>query len=252
MRFRMLPVLAAGLVLALTATAQDTNPATPQGGDAQGGGRREGRGEGRSWGGGMMGGFRGVMGTVTEEGADHFTIKNEAGEIYTVHIGANTRIFKQPAQRQAQNGERTPPQAIKPTDIKVGDAIAANGDVDAGAKSVGAVMVVQLDPDRARQMREMQANFGKTWLVGRVIAVHDVKIVLQSPVDNAPHTFVADENTTFRKRREPITLADVQTGDNVRVEGSVKEGIFMAATVSVMGMPPANGGPAQRNGPPPQ
>ncbi len=251
MKIRMLPLLVSGVVLALGAAAQDTNPAPPQGGE-QGAGQREGRGEGRGWGGGMMGGFRGVMGTVTEAASDHLTIKNEAGEIYTVHVSANTRVFKQPAQRRSEGGERTPPQTIKPTDIKEGDAILANGEIDATAKSVGAVMVIQLDPDRARQMREMQANFGKTWLVGRVIAVHDVKIVLQSPVDNAPHTFVADENTTFRKRREPITLTDVQTGDNVRVEGAVKEGIFMATAVNVMGMPPANGGPAQRHGPPPQ
>ena len=247
MRSRMLPVLAVGLVLSLGAAAQDTPPGASQDG-APGARQRDGRG----WGGGMMGGFRGVMGTVTEAGADHFTIKNEAGEIFTVHFSVNTRIFKQAAQRQPAGEERTPPQTIKPTDIKVGDAIAANGDIDTAAKSVGAVMVVQLDPERARQMREMQANFGKTWLVGRVIAVNDVKIVLQSPVDNAPHTLVADENTTFRKRREPITLADVQTGDNVRVEGAVKEGAFMATSVSVMGMPPANGGPAQRHGPPPQ
>jgi len=243
----MLPVLAVALVLSIAAAAQDASPDASQDG-ASGARQREGRG----WGGGMMGGFRGVMGTVTETGADHFTIKNEAGEIFTVHFSVNTRIVKQPAQRQPAGEERTPPQTIKPTDIKVGDAIAANGDIDTAAKSVGAVMVVQLDPERARQMREMQANFGKTWLVGRVTAVNDVKIVLQSPLDNAAHTFVADENTTFRKRREPITLADVQAGDNVRVEGAVKEGVFMATSVSVMGMPPANGGPAQRHGPPPQ
>jgi hypothetical protein len=192
------------------------------------------------------------MGTVTEAEADHYTVKNEAGEIYTVHVSPNTRFLKQPPPRTGEGAERTPPQTIKSSDIKVGDAIAANGEVDAAAKSVGAVFVVQLDPERARQMKEMQANFGKTWLMGKVIAVRDVKIVLQSPVDGAPHTFVADENTTFRKRRVPITLADVQEGDSVRVEGSLKEGVFMATAVNVMGMPAARGGPAQRQGPPPQ
>jgi len=70
-------------------------------------------------------------------------------------------------------------------------------------------------------------------------------------VDNAEHTFVADENTSFRRRREPVTLADIQVGSNVRVDGTVKEGVFVASTVSLMG-PPAIGGPAQREGPPPQ
>ena len=145
----------------------------------------------------------------------------------------------------------TPPQEIKSGDIKVGDMIAANGEVDASAKSVGAVMVMLIDPERARQMREMEANFGKTWLAGRVTAVNDTKITLDSPMDHASHTFAADENTSFHKRRDPITLADIQVGDMVRVEGSVKDGVFMATQVGVMG-PPANGGPAARPGPPPQ
>lgn len=199
----------------------------------------------------MMG--RGVGGTVTEVAADHFTIKSMTGEIYTVHFSANTRILQQPPQpeRGSQGGMRTPPQEIKATEVHVGDAIMANGEVDSAAKSVGAVVVMKIDPERAREMREMQANFGKTWLAGRVTAVNETKITLESPVDNAEHAFVADENTSFRKRRDPVTLADVQVGDTVRVEGAVKEGVFVASSVSVMG-PMPHGGPTQREGPPPQ
>jgi hypothetical protein len=116
---------------------------------------------------------------------------------------------------------------------------------------VGAMSVIKVDPARAREMREMQANFGKTWLMGKVTAVNETKVTLQSPVDNTTHTFVADENTSFRKRREPVTLADVQVGENVRVEGAVKEGVFVASSVTVVGLPAA-GGPAPREGPPPQ
>ena len=193
---------------------------------------------------------RGVAGTVSEVTADHYTIKTLTGETYTIHFSANTRVVMQPAQRSAE-AMRVPPQEIKPTDIRVGDVIMANGDVDATAKSVGALAVVKIDPERAREMREMQANFGKTWLVGRVTAVNDTKVTLHSPVDDADHTFMADENTTFRKRREPVTLADIEVGSSVRVEGKVKEGVFVASAVNVGG-PPATGGPAQREGPPPQ
>ena len=55
-------------------------------------------------------------------------------------------------------------------------------------------------------------------------------------LDNAPHTVVADENTTFRKRREPVTLADIQIGDTIRVEGATKGGVFTASSVNVAGM----------------
>jgi len=248
MRFRILGSLA--LLAGMVAAAQDA-AGPPQGppdhGDSSAG---MGQGGGRGFGGFMLG--RGVVGTVTEVTPNHYSVKNENGETYTVHYSANTRVMMLPPQRSDGEGMRTPPEEIKPSEIKVGDVIIADGEMDAAAKSVGAVRVVKLDPARARQMREMQANFGKTWLMGRVTAVNETKVTLHSPVDNADHTFVADENTSFRKRRGPVTLADVEPGANVRVEGAVKEGVFVASTVNVMGMPPARGGPVKPQGPPPQ
>ena len=241
MRVRFFALALMGTMLGVAAVAQDTAPQAPEQGP--------GRGGMRGWG-GMMGG-RGLLGTVTEAASDHYTVKNQAGELYTVHISANTRILKQPPPSSNEGGMRTPPQEIKAAEIKEGDAIAANGEVDEAAKSVGAVVVIKIDPERARQMREMQANFGKTWLMGKVTAVNETKITLDSAMDHASHTFVADENTSFRKHREPVTLADVQVGDNVRVEGAVKEGVFVATSVAVMG-PQLTGGPARRPGPPPQ
>jgi hypothetical protein len=191
----------------------------------------------------MMG--RGLNGTVTEAAADHYTIKTDAGETYTVHFSANTRILQQAAAMR-ERGERgqagqggegggNPPQMLKSTDIKVGDAIAAMGEIDAAAKSVGATVVLRIDPERAKEMREMQANYGKTWLMGKVTAIDGVKVTIMGAIDNAAHVCVADENTTFRKRREPITLADIQVGDTVRVEGAVEDGVFLATAVNAVG-----------------
>lgn len=146
-------------------------------------------------------------------------------------------------------GGGNPPQVIKASDIKVGDAIAAMGEIDAGAKSVGAVAIVQLDPERAKQMQEMEANFGKTWLMGRVTAIDGVKVTLTGP-DNNAHTFVADENTDFRERRNPITLADIQVGDMVRANGAMKDGAFTATAVNVMRAPQRGDSTVPRNGPP--
>jgi hypothetical protein len=126
---------------------------------------------------------------------------------------------------------------LKPTDIKVGDVVTALGEMDAAAKSIGAVMILQMDPEQAKQMRTMQANYGKTWLMGKVTGIKEVEVTLDGAIDHTAHSFSADENTTFRKRRDPITLADLQVGDNIRVEGALKEGKFIATTVVVMGMP---------------
>ncbi len=265
------------LALGGAAYAQDANtapPASPSGGNGNGGyGQRGGRG---GYGGmGMgIGGGRGLMGTVTEVATDHYTIKSEAGEIYTVHFSVNTRIVKMPAGMRGPGGGGqgrgggqgmgggmgsggggmgrggNPPEQIKATDIKVGDAIGAMGEVDATAKSVGAVFIAQIDPERARQMQEMQANYGKTWIMGKVTAIDGVKVTLIGSMENLPLVFIADENTTFRKRRDPITLADIQVGDNVRAEGALKDGTFTATTVNVMGMAPGGTPSVPRSGAP--
>lgn len=241
MGIRFVTLAAGALLLGMTASAQDA-PNPPQapppnpGPDARIGQAREH----------MLNGWmgRGAVGTVTEVAPDHYTLKNLSGETYTIHYSANTKVVKQPAQRPAP-GMRVPPQELKSSDIRVGDAIMAEGEIDPAAKSVGALLVVKIDPLRAREMREMQANFGKTWLAGRVTAVNGTKVTLQSQMDNAEHTFAVDENTSFRKRRAPVTLADVEVGAGVRVEGTVKEGVFVASAVTVMGMPAARGGPVK-------
>ena len=246
---RFISSLAVLSVLGLTALTygQDTNPPDQPSQPAQGraSGQRGGRG---AWGGGGMMG-RGVMGTVTEVAPDHYTVKTETGELYTIHYSVNTRIMKGGGGRRRGQADNeppmTPPEAIKASDIKVGDAIAAMGEMDANAKSVGAVAIFQIDPERARQLREMQANYGKTWLMGRVNAINEVKVTIEGGPDNASHTFVADENTTFRKRRDPITLADIHPGDMVRVEGALKGGEFVATNVAVMGPRPDQTHPQQ-------
>jgi hypothetical protein len=237
-----------------TSSLQNPNQENPrQAPQGRGSGERGNRG---GWGGGAMMG-RGVLGTVTEITPEHFSVKTENGELYTIHYSVNTRIMKGNGGgfRRSQGGSDSaefqppvnPPTPIKASDIKVGDAIGATGEMDANAKSVGAIAIVQIDPERAKEMREMQANYGKTWLMGKVTSINEVKVTLQGGPDNATHTFVADENTTFRKRRDPITLGDIQIGDMIRTEGSVKNGAFLATSVAVMA-------PRQRDDglPPPQ
>jgi hypothetical protein len=240
-----------------TAFAQEANTPAQNQGSGRWQGQREGRGEF-----GMMGGGRGTVGTVTAVAPDHYKIKTETGEIYTIHFSVNTRIMNQapPRQREAEGrqgdlergGERTPPQPIKPDEIKVGDIIAAGGEEDEAAKSIGAVFVMLVDPERARQMRAMEANYGKTWLMGKVTGIDGVKVTIEGIRDKKPYTFTADENTTFRKRREPITLADVQEGDMVRVEGGPKDGGFLATAVAVMVRPSQEGIRMEPRGNPPQ
>jgi hypothetical protein len=256
MKMRLFSVAVLGFGLALSLAAQD--PSTLQ--DSTGQPPAQGRGPGQrgGWGGGMgMGGGRGIMGTVTESAADHYTIKTETGESYVVHFSANTRIMKQTVRHEGDNSGRmgpggVPPLAIKASEIKVGDAVTVVGEPDAATKSIGAVIVLQMDPERAKQIHEMQANWGKTWLGGKVTGIKETTVTIEGMMDHAAHSFVVDENSTFRKRREPITLGDLQVGDLVRAEGAVKNGVFVAAMVQVQNMPQGDGPRVPRNGPPQQ
>ena len=261
MKNRLFASLVIAIAFAAAACAQEPNSARPSsqgagqnGNPGSGGyGQRGGRG-GFGGGGGMMG--RGLMGTVTAVAADHYTIKTDAGDVYTVHFTAETRMFKRLArtggpsegqgagQSEADNqpgggrrgmGGGNPPQQISATDIKVGDVINVMGETDAAARSVNARAVALMDQQTVDQIHAMEANFGKTWLMGKVTAIDGTKITLTGTLDSAPHTVVADENTEFRKRRDPITLADIQVGDTVRADGVVKDGVFAAANVNVFG-----------------
>lgn len=255
MRNRLVFAIPIAFALAIAAGAQDSGSAPPTGQWQGAGGRGPHQGRGGFGGMGMMAG-RGLMGTVTEVAADHYTIKTDAGDVVAVHFTADTTILRQAAGVHAPGGgsvgmasgdqrpgggevrggfQGNPPQPIKATDVKVGDVIGVMSDADATAKTVNATAIVAMDPERVKQLREMQANFGKTWLQGKVTGIDGTKITLTGAIDNAPHVVVADENTEFRRHREPVTLADVQVGDNVRVEGGVKDGVFVAASVNVSG-----------------
>jgi hypothetical protein len=259
--------LKAGLVLALTlavagAAAQD-----------MGAGRGRGMGQGQGMGGGqgmmaMMSG-RGLMGTVAEVAADHLILKTYMGESYLIHIGVNTRCMKAPAgaagggrgegmrrreggQQPGMGGGMAGMTEIKASDIKKGDDVAVMGEIDPVKKEAGAMNVVLVDPARAQAMKEMMAGYGKTWVMGKVTAIDGVKLTVMGGMDNQPHVIVADENTTLRKRREPVTLADIQVGDTVRADGAVKGGNFAATAIQVMGMPQGGAGRIPRDGPPAQ
>lgn len=290
MRVNLFRAVAGALSIAMTlalsgiAWSQTGTPPSANQTPASGQGQR-GRGFG-----GFPGGGRGVLGTVTEATADHYTIKTDSGEIYTVHFSVNTRIMKQPAgrtpgqgrgagqgagQNSGQNGgqaaatgtgsgsDQTPgrrrssggdngeeggnrpmPQTIKPSEIHVGDIITAGGEMDSASKSIGAVFIAVVDPERAKQMREMQANYGKTWLAGKITGIKETTITIDGMIDHAPHAIVVDENTSFRQRRDSITLADIQPGEQLRAEGAIKDGVFVATTVVAMQPQNREGGPS--------
>jgi hypothetical protein len=209
--------------ITLSTRAQE---APPPGG--MGGGQGMGSGPG-----GGMGPGRGVGGTVTAISGSTITIKTEDGETYQILTSANSRILKR-IDRQ--------PEPVKVSDIHVGDGVAAGGEIDAKAKTIGAVFVMVLTPEQAAQAKKIREDFGKTWTAGEVTAIKDTDITIKRR-DGVVQTVSVDENTSFRKRSDSITLADIQVGDQLRATGAPKGSSFLAATVNVGRM----GGPGGDN-----
>jgi hypothetical protein len=165
-----------------------------------------------------FGGGNAVRGTVTAAAADSFTIRTDEGDNYKVLYSPNTRLMK----------DRQP---IEASDIHVGDMLIAAGLVDAKAKTVGAVVVLDVDADEVRQAR---AGFGKTWVAGKVTAIHELKITIERAGDKQMQVVEVDENTSFLRRKEDVTLADVKVGDFISARGALHADTFLAATLRIM------------------
>jgi hypothetical protein len=166
----------------------------------------------------MFGPGNGVRGTVTATAADSFSIRTDEGDSYKVFFSVNTRLMK----------DREPMEA---SDVHLGDMLLAAGLVDSKAKTVGAVFVYDID---AKEVRDARAGFGKTWIMGKVTAIQELRITIERAGDKQAAVVAVDENTSFRKRKEDVTLADVKVGDFISAEGGLQGGSFLATTLRIM------------------
>jgi hypothetical protein len=160
-----------------------------------GGGQRGG--QGRQRGGGGFGGGQPVQGTVTASAADKITIQTEAGESYTVTVTTDTRVMR----------DRQP---IKIGDVKVGDGLTAMGTVDATAKTVAAMMVMDVDAETVKKAKE---NLGKTYITGKITAIDadNLKLTVMR-TDNISQVIAVDEGTSFQRGARGITVPSMFGG----------------------------------------
>jgi riboflavin synthase alpha subunit len=194
--------------LAAMALAQDnTQPAPTQGGGW--GGQRQGMRGHRG---------RGIMGEITAVNGDGFTVKTMQGNSATVKVSSETKIMRDQ-------------QPIKITDLKVGNTIGVSGTADTNDPTTwNASFII----DRTAQANEMKANLGKTMIMGEVKAIDGTNLTVLRP-DGQTQTISADENTSFKKGRESVTLADIKAGDHIAGRGALKGGVFVASDLRVGG-----------------
>jgi hypothetical protein len=127
-------------------------------------------------------------------------------------------------------------QPAKLADFKVGDTVFVRGDEGAD-RTVTAQMIGARSgggPDGGgRGPGGGFGEMGKDFIVGEVKSVDAPKLtVLRS--DNVSQTLELNEETSLRKGRESITMADIQPGDHVVVRGAVQNNTFVPKNVMIL------------------
>ena len=165
-----------------------------------------------------------VVGKVTSASKDSLIISPLAGgDPVTVKIGENTRLMKQR-------------QPIKVDEIKVDDTIFARGELN--GRVVQAAMIAVVNPEMVQRLQQggfagsgagggfNREDLGKKFILGEVKAIEETKLTIARP-DGQTQDIEVDENTSFRRGSESITLPDIKVGDFVRGNGEMKAGVFV-------------------------
>ena len=129
-------------------------------------------------------------------------------------------------------------QPAKLVDFKVGDLVFVRGEEGAdhsvtaqviGARTGGGPEGGGRGPGGGGGFGEM----GKDFIVGEVKSIDAPKLTVLRP-DKVTQTLELNEETSLRKGRESITMADIQPGDHVVVRGAVQNNTFMPKNVMVL------------------
>jgi len=190
--------------------------------------RREGRG---------MRQGQGIAGTIGEIKKDGFTVKTLQGKTVTVKVTSETRFRK----------DR---QDAKLADFKPGDMVMVGGE-PAGSDAWTARFVASRQGVGEGDMQALREGMGKQFIAGEVKAIDGTKLTIARP-DGQTQTIEVDENTSFHKGRDSITLPDIKVGDRVFGRGQLNSaGVFVPTTFNVGDMRMMMGGERQPTPPQP-
>lgn len=201
------------------AAAQDTPPANAAGSAPP----QEGQTRVRQ---GQEGGPRPLFGKITAIKDGAIEISRPDGQTVTVKVTPQTEFRK----------DR---EAAKVTDFKVGDMVMVRGDENQDhtvtAKLIGGRSGGQGGGPGGGggMMGSFGGTLGKDYVLGEVKSIDPPRITVLR-TDNVTQTLELNEETTLRKGRESITMADIQVGDHLMAHGAVQNDIFVPKGVMVM------------------
>ena len=118
----------------------------------------------------------------------------------------------------------------KITDFKVGDAVVVRGDENPDhsvtAKLVGGRSGSRGGAGGGGMMWSAEGTLGKDYVVGEVKAIDPPKLTVLR-TDGVTQTLELNENSSLRRGRESITMADIQVGDHLMARGVLENDMFV-------------------------
>ena len=183
--------------------------------------QRPSRGEGRGL---------GLFGKLTAIHDQSIEIATPDGGTATVKITADTQFRK----------ER---ESAKLSDFKVGDVVFVRGQQNADhtwtAQMIGTRAAGGFGggpgggPGGGSAGIAQMGVLGKDYLVGEVKSIDAPKLTILRE-DNVTQTVELNEDTSLRKARESITMADIVPGDHVVIRGATSNDVFAPKNVFVI------------------
>ena len=176
-----------------------------------------------------------LLGKITAVHQGSLDVADTNGDTVTVKINGQTEFRKdrQPAKR---------------TDFKVGDIIIVRGEENADHSwTAQAVSARSMNGPNGPNGRggsggpgglggrfAQSETLGKDYVAGEIKSIEAPKLsVLRS--DNVTQELELNEDTSLRKGRDSITMADIQVGDHLFARGGVENNVFVPKTVVVIG-----------------
>ncbi len=183
-----------------------------------------------------------IMGTVASVGVDRFELKKSDGTTLTVLVNDQTHY------RQQQ-------QEFHLEDLKPGDHVFVRGNLNSDKQFV-AVGIRRVTEE---QLQRFQAGGGPGpgggpggpgggWgqrggdrVGGEIISIDQNQIKVRNRFQGET-TIVINDQTTFTKQGQAITLKDLKAGDRIFATGKEVQGQFVATQVRTGGMGQGRGG----------
>jgi hypothetical protein len=160
----------------------------------------------------------GIAGTIAAMDAHSITLKTRDGQTAQVALDDRTQYRK---------GR----EAATPADFKVGDMVFVRG----GKTSENAWQAAVVG-SRGQGDDGSSSNFaegmGKRFIAGEIKSIDGTQLTIQRP-DGVTQKISVDEETSFRKNGESITLVDLKPGDHVFGRGELKKDVFVPAVLNV-------------------